>query len=120
MLVPFLCSLCLTTDSMRQKLGVTPLVLQLPLGQGKEFRGVVDLLSLDVLTWERGTDGSKFTSVPLLPVDSKTGQGDFARAPSLLGDSWNGKGDLPVSRDEVKEALEQRSLLAEQVRWSLF
>ena len=105
----------MTTESVKQKLGATPLVLQLPLGQGKGFRGIIDLLSLDVLIWERGTDGSEFVCVPLLGVDGETGRRDFAGAPTLLGSNWKCERDLPISREEVKEALEQRSLLAEQV-----
>ncbi len=104
---------------MKRKLGATPLVTQLPLGCGKGFRGVIDLLSLDALIWERGTDGSEFTCIPLLPVDAETGVGDFSLVPSLLSPSWRCGGDLPVSREEVKEALDQRALLAEQVTNSL-
>ncbi len=100
---------------MRHKLNATPLVTQLPLGQGKEFRGVIDLLSLEVLIWDRGTDGSDFTCVPLLRENSETGERDFSSVPSLLSTSGQRGGDLPVSRDEVKEALNMRSLLAEQV-----
>ena len=113
-------SLSMTIESMKEKLGATPLVTQLPLGQGKEFRGVVDLLSLDVLLWGRGTDGSEFTSFPLLRTDPETGEKDFSAVPSLLDPNWKCGGDLPVSRDDVKEALKHRSLLAEQVRAKVY
>lgn len=42
--------LCLT--SIRDKLHVLPLLLHLPLGQGKLFRGVVDLVTLHRLEWD--------------------------------------------------------------------
>jgi elongation factor G len=38
-------------EMMRERLGVKPLVLQLPIGAEGEFRGVVDLLSLRALVW---------------------------------------------------------------------
>ena len=100
---------------MKRKLSATPLVTQLPLGQGKEFTGVIDLLSMDLLVWERGSDGSEYARVPLLKGDPQTGRKEFAGLTGLLGSGWK-FGDYPVSRERVKEALEYRSLLAEQVR----
>lgn len=99
---------------MKKKLGATPLVTQLPLGQGKEFTGVIDLLPMDVLMWERGSDGSKYARMPLLKVNPQTGVKDFSSLPALLGSDWK-FGDFPVSQEGIKEALEQRSILAEQV-----
>lgn len=99
---------------MKNKLKATPLVTQLPLGQGKDFAGVIDLVSMDALIWERGHDGSKFTRVPLLGANVDTGAKDFAGIPNLLGPGWE-FGDVPVSREEAKEVLECRRRLAEQV-----
>uniref|UniRef100_UPI00358FFA82 ribosome-releasing factor 2, mitochondrial n=1 Tax=Myxine glutinosa TaxID=7769 RepID=UPI00358FFA82 len=49
----------LSVENIKEKLDVKPIILQLPIGTGKEFRGVVDLVSMDVLTW-RGNDGSVY------------------------------------------------------------
>ncbi|GLS04407.1 elongation factor G [Chitiniphilus shinanonensis] len=38
-------------ESMRQRLGVTPLPLQWPIGREGEFRGLVDLVTMQALTW---------------------------------------------------------------------
>ena len=108
------CSLSLTVDSMKQKLSATPLVTQVPIGQGKDFMGFVDLPSMDVLVWKRGSDGVDFQCIPLLTGTGETGGKDFLSIPSLLGPSWK-FGDIPVSREKVEEALNQRLLLAEQV-----
>lgn len=35
-----------SVESIRNKLGVEPLVLQAPIGDGDSFRGVVDLIDL--------------------------------------------------------------------------
>ena len=107
-------SLSLTIDSMKEKLSATPLVTQIPLGQGKEFAGLIDLLSMDVLLWERrGRDHTSFQRIPLLKASSGEGR-DFSKIPSILGSSWT-FGDVPVSKEVVKEAVDQRSHLAEQV-----
>ena len=50
---------------MEDRLKATPLVTQLPLGEGREFCGVIDLITMEVLRWERGTDGATFSRVPL-------------------------------------------------------
>jgi elongation factor G len=42
------------------RLGAKPLVLQLPIGQEDNFRGVVDLLKQEALVWEEDTLGAKF------------------------------------------------------------
>ena len=58
-------SLSYTVQSMEAQLRATPLVTQLPLGEGREFCGVIDLITMEVLRWERGTDGATFSRVPL-------------------------------------------------------
>lgn len=112
-----LSSLSLTVDSMKQKLSAMPLVTQLPIGQGKAFTGFIDLLSMDVLLWKRGSDGVEFQCIPLLKtsIDGGTSDRDFSSIPSLLGPGWK-FGDIPVGREEVEEALNHRSFLAEQVQ----
>lgn len=100
---------------MKRKLSATPLVTQVPVGQGKGFTGLIDLLSMDVLLWKRGSDGVEFQRVPLLETSKEmTEARDFRGIPSLLGPGWK-FGDVPVSKEMVEEALNHRSLLAEQV-----
>ena len=56
---------------MKQELGVEPVITQLPLGTGKEFHGVVDLLHMHALIWQREMKESSFSCVTLdsLPQD---------------------------------------------------
>ncbi|MXX46592.1 MAG: elongation factor G [Acidimicrobiia bacterium] len=46
-------------ESIRDRLGATPLVLQLPLGEESDFRGVVDLVEMQAHEW-RGDDGKRW------------------------------------------------------------
>ncbi len=46
-------------ESIRDRLGATPLVLQLPLGEESGFRGVVDLVEMQAHEW-RGDDGKRW------------------------------------------------------------
>ena len=107
-------SLPLTVNSMKQKLNTTPLVIQLPLGEGRDFTGIIDLLSMDVKVWRRGSDGSNFSLIPLLKVDPVTGKKDYVSLATLLGPSFKCV-DLPLSRERIKDVLDHRAMLAEQV-----
>jgi len=49
-------------EQMKEKLGATPLPIQIPLGKEGEFRGVVDLIRMKALFWEDET-GEKFLEV---------------------------------------------------------
>ncbi|MGH3777900.1 MAG: elongation factor G [Pseudonocardiaceae bacterium] len=45
-----------TVSTIRERLGATPLVIQLPIGSESDFQGVVDLVGMRALTW-RGEVG---------------------------------------------------------------
>ncbi len=49
-------------DSMRHKLGVNPLVLQIPIGQGEDFAAVADVLTRQRLDFDPISQGSEFQS----------------------------------------------------------
>ncbi|MDR8019819.1 elongation factor G [Nesterenkonia aerolata] len=46
-----------TVDTIVERLGAKPLVLQLPIGSENDFTGVVDLLSMKALVWEGDAKG---------------------------------------------------------------
>ncbi|KAM7392565.1 hypothetical protein PAMA_007602 [Pampus argenteus] len=84
-------NLSFSIESIRQKLKANPVLLQIPVGSGKSFTGVVDLLTNQKLIWKlksTGDDGRLFEIKPL----------DQSDAPELL--------------QEVNEA---RTALIEQV-----
>jgi len=51
---------------MRDRLGVTPLVLQLPIGSEASFAGIVDLVTMRATVWKTETLGAEFhhTEIP--------------------------------------------------------
>ena len=100
---------------MEKKLRATPLVVQLPLGQGRDFTGVLDLLSMDVLMWAKGEDGRNFTCVPLITHTNEDGKKDFKKLSSKqIIDSLSAE-HLPIDSKLISEALDMRYNLAEQV-----
>ncbi|MCH8560539.1 elongation factor G [Nesterenkonia sp. LB17] len=46
-----------TVDTIKSRLGATPLVMQLPIGSESEFVGVVDLLQMKALVWPGDSKG---------------------------------------------------------------
>ncbi|XP_059213716.1 ribosome-releasing factor 2, mitochondrial isoform X2 [Centropristis striata] len=62
-------NLSFSIESIRQKLKANPVLLQIPVGCGKNFSGVVDLLTNQKLIWKpksvRDDDGRMFESKPL-------------------------------------------------------
>lgn len=55
-------------ESIKQKLKANPVLLQIPVGSGKNFSGVVDLLTNQKIIWKlrsMGDDGRMFESKPL-------------------------------------------------------
>jgi elongation factor G len=55
-----------TVDMIAERLGATPLVLQLPLGSEAGFKGVIDLLKRKAIVWKDETLGAEFyeTDIP--------------------------------------------------------
>lgn len=53
---------------MRSKLGAVPVAVQIPWGSEDQFRGVVDLLTMEALIYDETSQGLKVTPVPV-PAD---------------------------------------------------
>jgi len=57
-------------EEMEEKLGVTPLPLNIPIGEEESFVGVVDLLEMKALVWDRDPQGVGY-SVMEVPLELK-------------------------------------------------
>ena len=58
-------------DQIREKLGATPLTMQIPIGSESDFQGVVDLVQMKAYVWHGEELGAKFdiTDIPADLVD---------------------------------------------------
>jgi elongation factor G len=52
-------------DEIRTRLGASPIAIQLPLGLGPAFAGVVDLITMRARTWDAAAFGATFTDGPI-------------------------------------------------------
>ncbi|NBP59628.1 MAG: GTP-binding protein [Proteobacteria bacterium] len=57
-------------DMIKERLGATPMVLQLPIGIESTFKGVVDLVAMKGVVWQDESLGAKFDYVEI-PADLK-------------------------------------------------
>jgi elongation factor G len=52
-------------ESIRQKLGANPIPVQLPLGQEDEFAGVIDLVTMQAITFDDASLGARYQAGPI-------------------------------------------------------
>ena len=52
-------------EMIRERLGATPLVLQLPWGQEEDFQGVIDLIKMQAIVWNEDDLGASFQEVAI-------------------------------------------------------
>ena len=52
-------------DAIKTRLGAHPIVIQLPIGIGPSFAGVIDLIAMRARTWDAASFGTKFTDGPI-------------------------------------------------------
>jgi elongation factor G len=55
-------------DTIREKLGARPLVIQLPIGAEDKFRGMIDLVKMKAITFDDETMGAKYQELEI-PAD---------------------------------------------------
>jgi len=52
-------------EMIKERLGATPLVLQLPWGTESEFKGVIDLIKEKAIVWDEESLGAHFDEIPV-------------------------------------------------------
>jgi elongation factor G len=65
-----------TVDMIVDRLGATPLVLHLPIGEESEFAGVVDLVRMQAILWKDESLGAEFYYTDI-PADLKDKAADY-------------------------------------------
>ena len=54
-------------EDVHNKFGANCVALQIPIGQGAEFEGVIDLLRMKEIRWDAESEGEKFTETEIDP-----------------------------------------------------
>ncbi|MGE4014041.1 MAG: elongation factor G [Alphaproteobacteria bacterium] len=69
----------MSVGTIKDKLGATPLVIQLPIGEESNFIGIVDLVEMRSIIWKDETKGAEFT-IGEIPDDLKEKAAEYRLA----------------------------------------
>ena len=102
-------------DQVKNRLGATPVPVQLPIGAEDDFRGVIDLFKMKAINWNTADQGMTFTyeDIPADMLDqAEEYRNDLIEAAAEANDELMDKyleGE-ELTEEEVKSALRQRTL----------
>ncbi|MCG8472420.1 MAG: elongation factor G [Desulfobacterales bacterium] len=54
-----------TVDAIKEKLGASPVAIQLPVGSEENFSGVIDLIKMEMIVWNDDSLGAEFETDPI-------------------------------------------------------
>ncbi len=104
-------------DSIRERLGVTPVAIQWPVGQESELRGVVDLVRMQAAIFEDEGLGANYewTDIPAELQDKCQGLREqmieaCAEVDDTLMERWMEGGVAAVSNEDIYRALRKATL----------
>ncbi|WED26455.1 elongation factor G [Vibrio sp. DW001] len=102
-------------DQIKDRLGASPVPIQLNIGAEDEFKGVVDLIKMKAINWNEADQGMTFTYEDI-PADMQEMAGEYrtelveaaAEANEELMDKYLEEGELTEA--EIKQGLRIRTL----------
>ena len=108
------------TEQIKDRLGSTPVPVQLPIGAEDKFEGVIDLIKMHALYWDETSQGTRFETreVPeSLLVDCERWHENLVEAAAEGDDGLMEKylETSELSQDEIRRGLRQRTLRNEIV-----
>ena len=102
-------------EEMKARLGAHPIVIQLPIGVGPDFDGVIDLVAMKARTWDAASFGATFVDGPIphahVPEASRAREAMLEAIADLddeLMAAWVAGRELTV--DAIKSALRRVTL----------
>lgn len=104
-----------TVDMIINRLKATPLVLQLPIGSGENYQGMIDLLSMKWFCWEDETQGAPYVEKEI-PTDMLEKANEYRQQlvetaveqdDVLLEKYFNGE---EISIDELKSCIRKGTI----------
>lgn len=105
-----------TVGEIHDRLGANPIVMAYPIGKEQEYRGVIDLLTMKALIWDKDPQGNEYTITDEIPAEvkekalqmratmiEKVAETDDV----LLGKYLNGE---EISNNELKAAIRKATI----------
>lgn len=108
-----------TVQTIIDRLGAKPLVLQLPIGAEDDFDGVVDLVEMKAITWRGKVDTGAEPTIEEIPADLQDRAAEYreklletvAESSEELMDKYFGGEELSI--EEIKAAIRQLTVNSE-------
>lgn len=107
----------MSLDSLKEKLGVKAVPIQLPLGEEDTFSGIIDLIAMKLVTFDEASKGKRFivSDIPeAMLSQAKQARENMIEALADVSDPIMEKflsGDLSsVSNEEIQAALRQGTI----------
>ena len=101
--------------SLKDKLGVHPLIITIPWGEEDQFQGVIDLLTLKAIRWQEDTLGAAFDELEIPPeLEQETSEQREALIEALaevdddLLEAF--LAEKPLSREDLKAAIHRATV----------
>lgn len=60
-----------TVGEIKDRLGANPAVMTFPIGKEQEFKGIVELLTMKAMYWDKDQQGIEYTVTDVIPEDIK-------------------------------------------------
>lgn len=102
-------------DSMKERLHASPLILVVPLGEGDEFSGLADVLTLERLDFDQASEGREYTRTSLEGAELSFVEEWREKALETLADIddsimelYLGGEDVPIP--QIKECIRKATL----------
>lgn len=101
-----------TVDMIRDRLKANPVLVQLPLGVEAEFRGVIDLVTMQAVIYDRDELGAAYRLAPIPPQEAARAEEYHNRLVAALGEIDDEimmlyLEDQPVPPEMLRRALRQ-------------
>lgn len=93
-------------EMIKDRLGATPLIMQLPWGSEDSYMGVIDLITMKAIVWEEETLGAEFKE---LPIPSELTE-EAIRYREMLLETLSDRDDQVMDRYLADEEIDPKEL----------
>ena len=107
-------------DQIRERLGSTPVVMQLAIGAEKDFKGIIDLVQMKAIYWNEDDQGLSYTVEDIpddLAADAEHWREELVECAAEANEELMEKylDDSELSEDEIRTGIRTRTLANEIV-----
>ena len=107
-------------DQIRERLGATPVVMQIAIGAEKDFKGIIDLVQMKAIYWNEDDQGLSYTVEDIpddLAADAEHWREELVECAAEANEELMEKylDDSELSEDEIRAGIRIRTLANEIV-----